>query len=508
MTPRAIDKAPHHRPPAAFNAALRSAMLDISRETEPTACQTHERKLTITLWLVATGFFMQTLDTTIVNTALPAMARSLGEAPLHMQSVVIAYSLTMALMIPISGFLADRLGTRWVFFAAIVVFTLGSLLCANGQALRQLVLFRVVQGVGGAMLLPIGRLAVIRSFPRERYLPALAFIAIPGLIGPLIGPMLGGWLTETASWHWIFLINVPVGLVGCIATAFYMHGDPLPCAGRFDMQGYLMLAVAMLSITLALDGTAELGLTRALVLGLVALAFASLAAYGLYARRTSDPLFSLTLFEIRTFRIGLLGNLFARIGGGAMPYLLPLLLQVSLGYTPFHAGAMLLPIAAAGMVSRRLAVQLINACGYRRVLLGNTLMVGLTMASFALVSRQQPMWMQVAQFGWFGAVNSIQFTAMNALTLKDLGTAGASSGNGLFSLAQMLSMSLGVTIAGALLDQFTGVFGHQTSVQTLSAFHATFACIGFITASSALVFAQLKAEAPTVGSLPERVEEA
>jgi EmrB/QacA subfamily drug resistance transporter len=482
-------------------------MRDIPRQTEPSACHAHERKLTITLWLVATGFFMQTLDTTIVNTALPAMARSLGEAPLHMQSVVIAYSLTMALVIPISGFLADCLGTRWVFLAAIVIFTLGSLLCANGQALWQLVLFRVVQGIGGAMLLPIGRLAVIRSFPRERYLPALTFIAIPGLIGPLIGPMLGGWLTEAASWHWVFLINVPVGLVGCIATAFYMHGDRLPSVERFDVVGYLMLAVAMLSITLALDGTAELGLTRAEVLLLVMLAFTGLAAYRFHARRIPAPLFSLALFDIRTFRIGLLGNLLARIGGGAMPYLLPLLLQVSLGYSPFHAGVMLLPIAAAGIVVRHLSVRLINAFGYRRVLLSNTLLVGLTMSSFSLTSHQQPLWLQVAQFALFGAANSMQFTTMNAIALKDLGTTGASSGNGLFSLAQMLSMSLGVTFAGALLDQFTGGFGHQTSMQTLTAFHATFACIGIVTASSALIFAQLRAEKESTGGLPGRVEE-
>ncbi|WP_321793500.1 multidrug transporter subunit MdtD [Burkholderia pyrrocinia] len=486
-------------------------MRDHSNPQQSQAAETraNDRKLTITLWLVATGFFMQTLDTTIVNTALPAMARSLGEAPLHMQSVVIAYSLTMALMIPISGFLADRLGTRWVFFSAIVIFTIGSLLCANAQTLGQLVLFRVVQGIGGSMLLPIGRLAVIRSFPRERYLPALTFIAIPGLIGPLVGPMLGGWLTEAASWHWVFLINVPVGVIGCVATAIYMYGEPLASRARFDLIGYLMLAVAMLSITLALDGTAEFGLTGSAVFSLAASAFAGLALYTLYAAHIPDPLFSLKLFAIRTFKIGLIGNLLARIGGGAMPYLLPLLLQVSLGYTPLHAGTMMLPVAAAGMVARHVVVQLINAYGYRNVLLGNTLMVGLTMASFALTSRQQPLWLHIVQFALFGAVNSMQFTAMNAITLKDLGTAGASSGNSLFSLAQMLSMSLGVTVAGALLDQFSSFFGHQTLAQTLTAFHATFACIGFVTASSALIFAQLKPEARHAsGGVQTQVEEA
>ncbi|WP_179403721.1 multidrug transporter subunit MdtD [Burkholderia guangdongensis] len=477
------------------------------RQRNRTTSSAHERKLTITLWLVASGFFMQTLDTTIVNTALPGMARSLGEAPLHMQSVVIAYSLTMALMIPISGFLADRLGTRRVFFFAIVIFTLGSLLCANAQTLWQLVLFRVVQGIGGAMLLPIGRLAVIRSFPRERYLPALTFIAIPGLIGPLIGPMLGGWLTEAASWHWVFLINVPIGAVGCAATAIYMHGEPQPSVGRFDLPGYLMLAVSMLSITLALDGIAEFGLTRHAVVSLVALAFAGIVTYGFRATRIPDPLFSLKLFDIRTFRIGLLGNLLARIGAGAMPYLLPLLLQVSLGYSPFHAGMMMLPVAAAGMVCRPPAVRLITAYGYRTVLQANTLAMGLAMSSFALISPSQPLWLHVAWFALFGAVNATQFTAMNAITLRDLGTVRASSGNSLFSLTQMLSMSLGVTIAGTLLDQFTEMFGHHTHSQTLTAFHATFACIGLITASSALIFAQLTPEARVVSLRTDPAEE-
>ncbi|MGN8192402.1 multidrug transporter subunit MdtD [Burkholderia sp. 22088] len=478
------------------------------RQRNLTTGSTRDRRLTITLWLVASGFFMQTLDTTIVNTALPGMARSLGEAPLHMQSVVIAYSLTMALMIPVSGFLADRLGTRRVFFAAIVVFTLGSLLCANARTLSQLVLFRVVQGVGGAMLLPIGRLAIIRSFPPERYLSALTFVAIPGLIGPLIGPMLGGWLTESASWHWVFLINVPIGALGCAATAIYMPGEPSPGAGRFDFPGYLMLAVSMLAITLALDGIAEFGLTGHAVIGLVALALAGIVMYCFHATRIANPLFSLKLFDICTFRIGLLGNLLTRVGGGAMPYLLPLLLQVSLGYSPFHAGMMMLPVAAAGMVIRPLAVRLITAYGYRTVLLTNTLAIGLTIASFALISPPQPPWLQVAQFALFGAVNALQFTAMNAITLRDLGTAGASSGNSLFSLAQMLSMSLGVTIAGTLLDQFTETFGRHTHSQTLTAFHATFVCIGIITASSALVFAQLMREASVIAGPSSPAEEA
>ncbi len=457
----------------------------------PPAAAPGEKNLTVMLWLVATGFFMQTLDATIVNTALPSMAASLGESPLRMQSVVIAYSLTMAVMIPVSGWLADTFGTRRVFFSAILVFSLGSLLCANAHTLSQLVVFRVVQGVGGAMLLPVGRLAVLRTFPAERYLAALSFVAVPGLIGPLIGPTLGGWLVKIASWHWIFLINVPVGVVGCIATYYSMPDSRNPAIGRFDLRGYLLLTIGMIAVSLSLDGLADLGMDHGAVLVLMILGLAAFVAYGLYAVRAPHPIFPLDLFRIHTFSVGLLGNLFARIGSGAMPYLIPLLLQVSLGYSAFEAGLMMLPVAAAGMFSKRLITHLITRHGYRKVLLLNTVMVGLLMASMALLSDRMPLWLQVVQLAIFGGFNSMQFTAMNTLTLKDLGTGGASSGNSLFSLVQMLAMSLGVTIAGALLATFTGVIRSVTPTHTLPAFHATFLCVGIITACSAWIFAQL-----------------
>jgi EmrB/QacA subfamily drug resistance transporter len=462
--------------------------------TDTAAATPSDRSLSIMLWIVATGFFMQTLDSTIVNTALPAMARSLGEAPLRMQGVVIAYSLTMAMMIPVSGWLADRMGTKRVFLSAILIFTIGSLLCAKAQSLSALIAFRVVQGVGGAMLLPVGRLSVLRVFPAERYLSALAFVAIPGLIGPLIGPTLGGWLVQIASWHWIFLINVPVGIIGCIATNLYMPDSRNPATAPFDLAGYLLLAIGMVSLTISLDGLADLGLQHAVVIVLLVLSFGCFVAYGLHATRAAQPIFSLDLFKIHTFSVGLLGNLFARIGSGAMPYLIPLLLQVSLGYTPFEAGMMMLPVAAAGMASKRLVTRLIEQHGYRRVLVINTVLVGLMMASFALTSATQPLWVRLVQLAIFGCVNSMQFTAMNTLTLKDLGTGGASSGNSLFSLVQMLSMSLGVTVAGAILATFTGILPRVTASNSLPAFHATFLCVGVITAATAWIFGQLAPE--------------
>ncbi|NCT68593.1 MAG: DHA2 family efflux MFS transporter permease subunit [Rhodanobacteraceae bacterium] len=442
------------------------------------------------LWLVALGVFMQMLDSTIVNTALPAMAESLGESPLRMQSVVIAYALTMAMLIPASGWLADRFGTRRVFFVAVVLFTLGSLLCAQAQSLGQIAAARVVQGVGGAMLLPVGRLAVLRSVPRGQFLSAMSFVTIPGLIGPLIGPTLGGWLVQAASWHWIFLINLPVGVIAALATLRVMP-DARGAVGRFDLGGYLMLSFSMVAISLALDGLSGLGLRHAGVLMLLFLGMASFVAYWLHATRTPAPLFPLRLFGVHTYRVGLLGNLFSRIGSGSMPFLIPLLLQVTLGYSPMQAGLMMVPVALAGMLAKRFVVPLVRELGYRRVLLGNTLLVGLAMASFALVAPAQPLWLRIAQLAFFGLVNSLQFTAMNTVTLRDLEGELASGGNSLLSMVMMLSMSLGVATASGLLAAFAGA---ERGGAALPAFHATFVCVGFVTAMSAWIFWQLQPE--------------
>ncbi len=453
------------------------------------------------LWLVAIGFFMQTLDATIINTALPAMAASLGESPLRMQSVVVAYSLTMAMLIPASGWIADRFGTRRIFFSAIVLFVAGSIACAASQGLGQLVAARVVQGLGGALLLPVGRLALLRTVPRSEFLQAMSFVAIPGLIGPLLGPTLGGWLVQYASWHWIFLINVPVGLVGCIATLRFMPDLRGAVRLPFDAVGYALLAIGMVAVSLALDGVAELGLRQVSVFVMLVLGFASLTAYWLRAGRRPDPLFSPTLFKVPTLSIGLIGNLFSRLGSSCMPFLLPLLLQVSMGYSPLKAGLMMLPIALAGMAMKRFTTPLITRYGYRNVLVTNTALVGIGMASFGLTAPGQPLALHILQLLFFGAVNSLQFTAMNTVTLRDLDGSMASSGNSLLSMVQMLAMSLGVAAASSVLGGYTGIFGAASAVDaldTLHSFQATFATMGVVTLVSSMIFWHLPPEARAV----------
>jgi EmrB/QacA subfamily drug resistance transporter len=443
------------------------------------------------LWLVAIGFFMETLDSTIVNTALPSMARALNESPLDMQSVVIAYALTLAVLIPLSGWLTDKFGTRKVYLASIVTFTLGSLLCALSQNLPQLVMARILQGAGGSMMLPVGRLAVLRAFPGAAYLSALSFVTMPALIGPLIGPTLGGWLVEYASWHWIFLINIPIGIIGCFATYKSMPQDDSITPRKFDLVGFFQIALFMVTVSVALDGLSESNMSHGLVFFLIIFGMAALVSYVLHTAKTPTPLFSLNLFKTRTYTIGILGNMFARVGSSGVPFLIPLFLQLCLGYSPFEAGLTMLPLAVAAILAKRLVTPVILKFGYRSFLITNTLLVGAGIASFALIDVNYPSWLRILQLFAFGIFNSMQFTAMNTLTMKDLDRQKSSDGNTMFSMVQMLSMSFSVAAAGSLLSAFLQRF------EKLEAFHTTFVCMGSLTCISAWIFWQLSKEDTT-----------
>jgi EmrB/QacA subfamily drug resistance transporter len=440
---------------------------------------------TALLWIVAAGFFMQSLDTTIVNTALPSMANSLHVAPLAMQPVVVAYTLTMAMLTPASGWLADRFGTRRVYFAAILVFVLGSVCCASAHTLGQLVMARVLQGLGGSMLLPIGRLAVLRSVSGEQYVSALAFISIAGQLGPIAGPTLGGWFVQAITWHWIFLINVPIGAVGLYAVQRFLPSHDSTQAPPFDLIGCALLSLCMIAFSLAID-TPVATHRAAWSAALFALAVVSALAYIPHARHRRDPLFKLSLFGEPNFSVGLIGNLLCRVGSSAVPFLVPLLLQLQLGYSPLHSGLMMLPAALAGTLAKRWIAPLVRRYGYDTFLLVNTIIVGLAIVAFALISRGTPLVIEIAILAVFGAANSMQFAAMNSVTLKDLSHEDAGSGNSLFSMVQMLAIGLGVSIGGGLVNLFTAHWGSAAL-----GFRFSFVCVGVITLLSAWVFRHL-----------------
>lgn len=442
------------------------------------------------LWIVAFGFFMQSLDTTIVNTALPSMAASLGESPLHMHMVIVSYVLTVAVMLPASGWLADKVGVRNIFFTAIVLFTAGSLFCAQANTLDQLIMARALQGIGGAMMVPVGRLTVMKIVPRAQYMAAMTFVTLPGQVGPLLGPALGGVLVEYASWHWIFLINLPVGIVGAIATLVLMPNYKMQTR-RFDKVGFILLAVGMATLTLALDGQKGLGISTLSLSLLVLIGVLSLLWYLWHARGNEQALFRLSLFENTTFRLGLLGSFVGRLGSGMLPFMTPVFLQIGLGFSPFHAGLMMIPMVLGSMGMKRIVVQVVNRFGYRHVLVASTL----GLATITLL------FMAVALMGWYyalpvvlffqGMINSTRFSSMNTLTLKDLPDELASSGNSLLSMIMQLSMSIGVTLAGLLL----GLYGQQhlsaDNAVAHQVFLYTYLSMAVIIALPAFIFARV-----------------
>jgi DHA2 family multidrug resistance protein-like MFS transporter len=438
------------------------------------------------LWIVAFGFFMQALDTTIVNTAIPSMARDLNVSPLNMHSVIVSYVLTVAITLPISGWLADRFGVRNIFFCAIVLFSIGSLLCAFSTSLDQLVMARVVQGVGGAMMVPVGRLTVMKIVPREQYMSAMTFVTTPGQIGPLLGPALGGILVQYASWHWIFLINIPVGIIGAIATLTLMPNYTMQTK-RFDFLGFVLLAVGMATLTLALDGQRSTGGSPLLLGALILVGVFSLLFYLMHGRNNDNALFSLKLFDNRIYSIGLLGSFTGRIGSGMLPFMTPIFLQVGLGYSPFHAGLMMIPMVLGNMGTKRVVVRIVNLFGYRNALVGATVALALVVLLFPAVALLGWVWMLPVVLLLQGMVNAIRFSSMNTLTLKELPDDLASSGNSLLSMIMQLSMSIGVTVAGLLL----GSFAHGAVTNSAAAhqtFIYTYLCMALVIVLPALVF--------------------
>lgn len=455
--------------------------------TTPTH-QALQPEFRLLVFLVSIGFFMQGLDTTIINTAIPAIAESLGENPLHMHSVVVAYVLSVAACIPLSGWLADRFGVRDVFFSAIVIFTLASLGCAFSSSLNELLFYRVIQGLGGALLLPVGRLAMLKIIPRSQFLSAMSLMSLAGLIGPLIGPTLGGWMVEYMTWHWIFLINIPMGILGVLVTFKAMPNVKETTVKRFDFSGFVMLLVAMIGLSLGIENFASQQNSIWVSITLISAGLIAAIVYAFHAYSHQNALFRASLFKNQIFTIGILGNFFARFGGNALPFLLPLMLQVAFGLDPFTTGLLMIPTVLGSLASKPIIRPLIQKFGYRRILLINTLLVGTCIASFALHDAETPTALRLLHFFIFGILNSLQFVSMNTLTLKDLPQQDASSGNSFLSMIMMLSMSIGVALAGTLINLFTQYLGVE---HTLTAFHYTLLCLGSINLITAMIFWQI-----------------
>ena len=438
-------------------------------------------------WIAAMAFFMQALDATILNTALPAIAHSLNRSPLAMQSAIISYTLTVAMLIPVSGWLADRFGTRRIFMLAVSLFTLGSLACALSTSLSELVIFRIIQGVGGAMMMPVARLALLRAYPRSELLPVLNFVTMPGLIGPILGPVLGGVFVTWATWHWIFLINIPIGVAGLLYARKYMPNFTTP-RRRFDLSGFLLFGFSLVLFSIGMELLGEQIVASWIALMVVLFSLLLLLAYIRHARKHPAPLISLSLFKTRTFSVGIAGNLATRLGTGCIPFLMPLMLQVGFGYPALIAGCIMAPTAIGSILAKSTVTQVLRRLGYRKTLVSVTLFIGVMIAQFAFQSPTMPVWLLILPLFVLGMAMSTQFTSMNTITLADLTDDNASGGNSLLAVTQQLSISLGVAVSAAVLRSYQSLEG----ASTIDQFHYTFITMGVITVISALMFMLLK----------------
>jgi len=437
-------------------------------------------------WIAAMAFFMQALDATILNTALPAIATSLERSPLAMQSAIISYTLTVAMLIPVSGWLADRYGTRKIFILAVSLFTLGSLACALSGSLSMLVVSRVVQGIGGAMMMPVARLALLRAYPRSELLPVLNFVTMPGLVGPILGPMLGGLLVTYASWHWIFLLNIPIGIAGIFYARKYMPDFTTP-KRRFDFSGFLLFGLGLVLISVGIELFGERVVLPWQALLVLSGGIALLLLYIVHARRHPAPLINLPMFKTRTFSVGIIGNIASRLGTGCIPFLMPLMLQVGFGYPALIAGCMMGPTAIGALLAKSTVTQVLRRFGYRHTLVGITIIIGILIATFSLQSPGGSVVMLLAALLILGMAMSTQFTAMNTITLADLNDENASGGNSVLAVTQQLSISFGVAVSAAVLR-----FYQDVEATTVAQFHATFLTMGVVTVLSAFTFMMLR----------------
>jgi EmrB/QacA subfamily drug resistance transporter len=443
-------------------------------------------------WLVAVAFFMESLDTTILNTAVPAIAAALKVAPLSMKSVLASYTLSLAVFIPISGWMADRFGTRRVFASAIGLFTLGSFLCGISSNIHILVACRILQGCGGAMMVPVGRLTLVRTFAKSELVRAMSFVAIPGLIGPMLGPIAGGLIVAYFQWRVIFFVNIPIGLIGLCMVYLHLPDYRAEHSNPLDVAGLLLFGSGIGLLSYVLEVFGEHTLSASEILALLAVSALLLASYGFRAARTRFPLLRLSLFRIRTFRSAVSGSFFTRLGIGGIPFLFPLLYQVGLGFSPIQSGMLMMPQAIAAMSLKMTMPGILARVGYRGVLISNTVILGLLIVLFSTIGVGTPVWIIVVQAFCFGFFTSLQYTSMNTLVFADVTEEQTSSASTIASTMQQMSISFGVASASLTTAFFIPGRLHASAPQMIHGIHRAFLVLGALTVVSTIIFRELK----------------
>ena len=443
--------------------------------------------------IVAVALFMENMDSTVIATSLPAIARALDTNPLALKLAVTSYLLSLAICIPASGWIADHFGARNVFRLAIGVFVLGSIGCAASRSLEEFVLARVVQGMGGAMMTPVGRLIMVRSIDKKLLVNAMSLVTMPALIGPICGPPLGGFITTYASWHWIFLINVPVGLAGIVLASRYIANVRVDRYDPFDYIGFVLSGLAIAGLAFGLSALGLEFLPVSIVTTLICVGAVAAVAYVIHARRTPAPILDLSLLRLPTFRASIFGGFLFRLGIGALPFLLPLLLQIGFNLTPFQSGLITFTTALGSFFMKAAIVSVLNRFGYRNVLLYNALISSAFLAACATFAPGMSYVVMIVILLSGGFFRSLQFTSINTIAYAEIEPPKMSRATAMVAAAQQLSLSTGVAV-GALIVELTLRLKHSPTMGAAD-FPPAFLAIGALAASAAFIFARLPPDA-------------
>ncbi|MFN4210247.1 MAG: MFS transporter [Devosia sp.] len=446
----------------------------------------------VTPLILAVALFMEQMDSTVIATSLPAIAADIGTEPIALKLALTAYFVALAIFIPISGWMADRFGAKNIFRLAILVFMLGSLACSFSFSLESFVVSRFFQGIGSSMMTPVGRLLLVRSTPRSELVGAMAWLTIPALLGPLTGPLIGGFLTTYLSWHWIFWINIPIGIAGIILAGIFLKVPDARSPRPIDAVGFILAGIAFAGCVFGLSVVSLPALP--LVYGYLTIAIGAVSGifYFLHAKRTTFPLLDPALLRHKLFRASILGGSFFRIGVGAVPFLLPLMLQLGFGLNPFQSGAITFVSAIGAIMSKFIAERVFARFGFPRILGFAALFGGLLIAAQGLFSIDTPIPVMMAVLLAGGVLRSVFFTGTNALGYADVSDEEASQATAIVAVCQQLSIAFGVAVAGGILEVSTRMHGGELS---LFDFQLAFFVVGGLSALAGLIYWRLPADA-------------
>jgi len=443
--------------------------------------------------IVATALFMENMDSTVIATSLPAIAADIGTSPLTLKLAITSYLLSLAVFIPASGWTADRFGARMVFAIAVGVFMLGSIGCALSSSVTDFVIARIVQGMGGAMMTPVGRLVLLRSIDKSALVNAMAWVTVPALVGPVIGPPLGGFITTFFSWHWIFLINIPIGLLGIFMAMKYI--DPIRSEDpeRFDLYGLLLAGIGLGGIAFGLSVAGLNLLPWSVVAALIGIGTISMTLYLIHARRTASPVLDFSLLRLATMRASIFGGFLFRLGIGALPFLLPLLMQVGFGLSPFQSGLVTFASAVGAMGMKTLAARIIRTFGFRNLMTVNAVVSSFFLAACGLFTVTTPLLLIMIILVVGGFFRSLQFTAINTVAYAEVEPAQMSRATTLVSVNQQLALSAGVAVGAFSVE--TTLWVHHESELSATVFAPAFLVVAVISAVSAWFFWQMPDDA-------------